>query len=339
MTAPDLAPVLDLIEAFRRSKTMFTGVKLGIFDLLGQKPATADQVALHIHANADACQRLLDACVSLNLLHKQDDLYSNQPAADRLLRRDSPHTMTGYILYSNDVLYRMWDHLEDAVRDGSNRWEQTFGQPSATLFGHFFSTDEKLATFIQGMHGFGVISSPAVAASFDLSSFRHLVDLGGATGHLAIAACERYPQLRATVLDLPRVVPLAQKNVLQSPAHDRIACIEGDFFNDTLPPADLYALGRILHDWSEDKIDRLLARIFEALPPGGALLIAERLLDEDLSGPASAHMQSLNMMICTEGRERSIPQYRHVLQRAGFAQVEGVRTGLPVDAILARKIG
>lgn len=339
MTAPELTPVLDLIEAFRRSKTMFAAVKLGVFDVLGRQPSTAAQVALDIGAHPGTAERLLDACVSLQLLRKHSGQYSNEPAADRLLRRDSPHTMTGYILYSNDVLFRMWENLEDAVREGTNRWEQTFGQSSTALFDHFFSTPEKLATFIQGMHGFGVISSPGVVSAFDLSRFRQLVDLGGATGHLAIAACERYPRLRATVFDLPQVIPLARATVQQSPARERIECAAGDFFGDALPPADLYALGRILHDWSEEKINRLLARIVAALPPGGALLIAERLLDDDLAGPVGAHMQSLNMLICTEGRERSLPQYRQLLERAGFARVEGVRTGQPVDAILAAKEG
>ena len=339
MTTPEIQPVLDLIEAFRRSKTMFAAVKLGIFDHLHQNPSSTDQVARRLGAPADPCQRFLDALVSLKLLNKEGDLYSNEAASDHLLRRDSQHTMTGYILYSNDVLYRMWEHLEDAITEGSNRWEQTFGQPSATLFDHFFSTDDKLKTFIQGMHGFGVISSPAVVRAFDLSGFQHLADLGGATGHLAVAACEQYPGLRATVFDLPRVTPLARENAQQSAARDRIACVSGDFFSDPLPPADLYALGRILHDWSEEKIDRLLARIFEALPANGALLIAERLLDDDLGGPSAAHMQSLNMLICTEGRERSLQQYRQVLERSGFRQAEGVRTGQPVDAILARKIG
>lgn len=339
MNTPDLAPVLDLIEAFRRSKTMFAAVKLGIFDHLDQNPSSAEQIARRLGAQPDSCERLLDALVSLRLVRREGDLFANEPVSDRLLRRASPHTLTRYILYSNDVLYRMWEHLEEAVLEGSNRWEQTFGQPSATLFDHFFSTDEKLETFIQGMHGFGVISSPAVVRAFDLSAFQHLADLGGATGHLAIAACEQYPRLRATVFDLPRVIPVAEKHVSQSSARDRIACVSGDFFNDPLPPADLYTLGRILHDWSEEKIDRLLARIFEALPSRGALLIAERLMDDDLGGPLGAHMQSLNMLICTEGRERSVEQYRKILERAGFTRVEGVRTGLAVDAVLASKMG
>jgi acetylserotonin N-methyltransferase len=117
----------------------------------------------------------------------------------------------------------------------------------------------------------------------------------------------------------------------------RVELIPGDFFNDELPPADLYSLGRILHDWSEEKIRRLLARIHAALPAGGGLLIAEMLLYDDLSGPVSAHMQSLNMLVNTEGRERSFEQYADLLTEAGFSEMKGHRTGAPLDAILAVK--
>src|SRR5262249_22676248 len=157
-----------------------------------------------------------------------------------------------------------------------------------------------------GMHGYGVLSSPRVVAAFDLSRFRKLVDLGGATGHLAVAACELYPQLRAAVFDLAPVVEFAREQVRLSTAADRIELVPGDFFCDDLPEADLYAVGRILHDWSEEKIRRLLGKIYERLPGGGGLLIAEKLLAADKSGPTHAHMQSLNMLICTEGKERTL---------------------------------
>ncbi len=336
MTDPELAPILDLIDAFRRSKTMFTAVSLGVFDLLSQ-PLTATETAERLGLPEDTCTRLLDACISLQLLGKNGSRYQNTPASNRLLRHDSPETMTGYIDYSDQVLYPMWGQLADALREGSNRWEQSRGKPANTLFEHFFSTDERLATFIQGMHGFGLLSSPSVVRAFDLGRFRHICDLGGATGHLTIAACEHYPQLRGTVFDLPKVIEIARRKVAESKAKDRIECVPGDFFNDALPSADLFALGRILHDWSRPKIDQLLTRIFAALPSGGALLIAEKLMDDDLTGPTHVHMQSLNMLICTEGRERSLEQYREVLTAAGFSTVEGARTGCPVDAILATK--
>jgi acetylserotonin O-methyltransferase len=313
----DPAPILDLIEAFRRSKTMFTAVSFGIFD--GQRPQGA------------AMDRLLEACVGLGLLTKRGDGYVNTPMADEYLARSSPHTLSGYIRYSNDALYRLWEHLDDAVIEGTNRWRQTFGGDGG-VFTHMFRTPEAQRDFLMGMHGFGMISSPAVIAAFDLSSFFSFVDLGGATGHLALAARDRYPMMKATLFDLPSVIEIAKGYV-----GERVSLVAGDFFVDPLPAGDLYAVGRILHDWTEAKIVALLQKIYAALPEGGGLLIAEKLLTEDHSGVVATHMQSLNMLVCTEGRERTPTEYSALLRGAGFRDIKGRITGAPLDAVLALK--
>ncbi len=336
MKSPPPRRVLDLIEAFRRSKVMFTAVSLGIFDRLSEAPRTAEDLAREIEAHGEALERLLDGCVSLRLLAKDGDRYRNTPLSEAYLCRKSPTALTGYIQYSNDALFPMWAHLEDAVREGSHRWQQTFG-PDVPLFQHFFRSEQAKRDFIGGMHGLGMLTSPAVVSAFDLSGFRRLVDLGGATGHLAIAACRRYPGLQAAVLDLPAVAPLAREHVEQAGLADRIAVLSGDFFKEPLPAADLYSAGRILHDWTEDKIRLLLAKVYSALPAGGGFLIAEKLLDEDKCGPAPVLMQSLNMLVCTEGRERSRSEYTGLLGEAGFSEIAACRTTGPLDAILARK--
>ncbi len=333
---PDPGGVLDLIEAFRRSKVMFAAVALGIFDRLGESLEDATTLATRLGADRHALERLLNACVALGFLNKMGGVYSNQPVAETYLRRSSPQTLTGYILYSNNALYPMWGKLEDAVREGTHRWQQTF-RHDGNIFDHFFRTEESRRDFIAGMNGLGLISSPKVVAAFDLSRFTRLVDLGGATGHLAIAACERYTALRAAVFDLPRVIELAKEFAAKSPVLDRVDLIAGDFFRDPLPEADLYSVGRILHDWSDDKVRALLAKIYAALPAGGGLLIAERLLDEDKTGPLPALLQSLNMLICTEGKERTLSEYAALLRDAGFTEVDGRRTGAALDAILAIK--
>ena len=86
-----------------------------------------------------------------------------------------------------------------------------------------------------------------------------------------------------------------------------------------------------------EKILRLLRKIHDALPSGGALLIAEKLLTEDRTGPVWAHMQSLNMLVCTEGKERTLGEYEALLKSVGFVDVQGFRTPSPLDAVLARK--
>jgi acetylserotonin O-methyltransferase len=306
MITPD--NILELIEAFRRSKAMFAAVKLGIFD--GARPSDCKELP-----------RLLEACVALGLLGKRDGGYVNTPQADKYLRSDSPDSLTGYINYSNDALYPMWAHLEDAVREGTPRWKQTFGIEGG-IFSGFFKTQHDKREFLKGMHGFGRTCSPAVATAFDLSRFRRLIDLGGASGHLVEAVRERYPHIEAQVFDLPEVAAIYP------------AVIAGDFFTDPLPEADLYGLGRILHDWSAEKIHRLLSKVYAALPAGGGLLIAEKLLSPHY---VAAHMQSLNMLIGTEGRERSADEYEALLRAAGFSKVESSVTGAYLDAVLAVK--
>jgi acetylserotonin O-methyltransferase len=332
----DSSPIIDLIEAFRRSKSMFAAVSLGVFDLLERTPANLATIAAQLRVEPDPLERLLDACVSLKLLRRTGESYENESVASTYLCRTSTRALTGYILYSNDVLFQMWSHLEDAVREGTPRWKQSFGVEGG-IFDHFFRTEEAKHTFVQGMHGLGLLSSPKVVGAFDLSRFRRLVDLGGATGHLAIAACERYRQLQAVVFDLPQVIESARTQIRQSAVASRIDVVGGDFFRDALPEADLFAMSRIVHDWAEEKIHPLLSKIHDRLPAGGGLLLAEKLLRDDKTGPTSAQLQSLNMLVCTEGKERSLGEYRQLLERAGFRDVQGHVTGSPLDAILAVK--
>ena len=139
------------------------------------------------------------------------------------------------------------------------------------------------------------------------------------------------------MFDLAPVIDVARQYVGASPVGERIELLAGDFLCDTLPEADLFSLGRVLHDWSETKIHRLLGKIYDRLPCGGALLIAERLLEEEKTGPTSALMQSLNMLVCTEGKERTLSEYAALLHQTGFTEVEGRRTGGPLDVILGVK--
>lgn len=310
---------------------MFAAEALGVFEQLHEQPQTAEALAGHLKLHRGALTRLLDALVAMNLLNADDGAYANAPATSEYLVRSSPRSMNGYVRYSNDILFRLWANLDDAIREGTHRWPQTFNL-EGPIFSSFFKTDEAMRTFLAGMHGFGMMSSPRVVEAFDLSHHETFCDLGGATGHLVAAACDRYPKLQGTLFELPRVISFAMEY-----PHPRVKLHAGDFFTDPLPPADIYSLGRILHDWTEEKIYFLLMKIHDALPEGGALLIAEKLLHDDKQGPLPATLQSVNMLICTEGEERSLPEYRKLLTTAGFSSVEGRRTGSPVDAILAVK--
>ncbi len=329
---PDPAPILELLDGFRRSKTMFAAVSLGIFDHLDHQPCSYSDLATATNTHPDSLLRLLEACWSIGLVGREGEVFFNTPLAAAYLTAHSPHSLAGYVRYSDRVLYPMWGQLEDAVHENCNRWKQTFSLPPGTLFDQFFHTEDAMQTFLTGMHGFGMLSSPAVVRAFDLSRFRVFADIGGGTGHLAEAACQAYPYLRAIVFDLPRVISFTRESLSTSPHATRIECRSGDFFRDPLPEADLYGLSRILHDWPEKTVESLLQKIHAALPVNGGVLIAEKLFDDDHSGPAHVHMQSLNMLVCTEGRERSRSEYRALLERNGFSVIDPTQ---PIDAVLA----
>lgn len=317
--------ILDLVDGFRVSKTLFAAVELGLFD--GVRPAGA------------AASRLLDACVSLELLEKRGSEYVNTPLADEYLRSSSPRTLAGHVRFTNRSLYRRWAGLEDAIVTGEPlrpgavraavrrlaRWLGPVGR-------RFLTSAEPDESFVASMHGRGLLTSQHVVAAFDLGRFTRLVDLGGSSGHLTLAALERHPTLRGCVFDRPAVIAVARKLV-----GARADLVAGDFFRDPLPPADLYVLGKVLHNCDQRRAAELLARIHAALPEGGGLLIAERLLEEDGLGPRDVLLSSLNMLIATGGRERTFSEYRALLADAGFRTVEHRTTGAMLDAILAVK--
>jgi acetylserotonin N-methyltransferase len=334
---PESEVVIALMDGFRASKALFTAVQLGLFDRLHGRAATCAELASETSCVPHALERLLGFCASRGLLAVDaQGRFRNTRIAERFLRNDSPETLTGYILYSDRILYRLWGRLEDALHEGTNRWTQEFGAKD-DIFDHFFASDEEKEVFLKGMHGFGVTTSPRVVAAFDLSRFGRFVDLGGGTGHLTIEACRRYPGMRGVVFDLPKVRPVAERHVKAAGMEDRITFAGGSFFENALPEGDLYAMGRILHDWSEEKVRLLVGRTYEALPAGGGLLLAEKVLNPLKDGPATAQLQSLNMLICTEGRERTAAEYEALAGEAGFGEVRTAKTGGAVDAVLALK--
>ncbi|XP_071404387.1 acetylserotonin O-methyltransferase isoform X2 [Pithys albifrons albifrons] len=111
----------------------------------------------------------------------------------------------------------------------------------------------------------------------------------------------------------------------------------GDFFNDSIPEAELYILSKILHDWDDEKCKQLLTKVYKACKPGGGVLLVESLLNEDKSGPLETQLYSMNMLVQTEGKERTAAEYSKLLEAAGFGVIQVKRTRKLYDAVLGRK--
>ncbi|XP_066454755.1 acetylserotonin O-methyltransferase-like [Eleutherodactylus coqui] len=238
------------------------------------------------------------------------------------------------MMYSNQTLYSCWKYLIEAVREGKCQPERAFGISSQEIFESVYRSEEDTVTFMHYMDSIWKICGRDVIQAFDLSAFRTVCDIGGCTGALAKLFLSTYNESTVTVMDLPKVVQATKKDL---ETDERIHFLEGDFFNDPIPEADLFIMARIIHCWTEDKCLELLRKIYQPCKPGGAVLLVASLLNEDKSGPIDSLVYSLCMLIQTEGKERTPSEYTKLLTDAGFSTIEVKVTGKFYDAILARK--
>lgn len=333
--------LLEYFNGFRVSKVIFSACELGVFDLLlqSQKSLSAESVSQELQASQDGMERLLDALVGIDILDVEithgKAFYSSTDVANLYLAKASPKSLYNMIAYQSQTIYPLWNHLADAVREGKNQNEKTLNVSSDQIFETLYRSEEEMLKFMQLMHATWVVDTHDVVTAFDLSPFKTMVDVGGCTGGLARELAKAYPGSTVTVFDLPKVVEVAKKHF--SVPDDSIAFQEGDFFTGELPEGDLYIVARIIHDWKEEKCLQLLHKLCEQCKPGGGILIVEAMLNENRRGPVMTQLFSLNMLVQTEGKERTPSEYFHLLSSAGFKDLQVRRTGKSYDCILGIK--
>ncbi|NWV10748.1 ASML protein, partial [Ptilonorhynchus violaceus] len=327
--------ILELMDGFRASKALFVASKLKMFDHLKDKgPMKAVDIANEVGSSVCGTERLLDACSALGLLEKTSQGYSNTDSANTYLTSDGKYSLHGYIIHSNDHLWPLFTNLESAVKEGSRQNHRAFGKKADDLFKDYYHSQEVKQRFMAAMHSIAHLTARDVATAFDLSQFKSACDLGGCTGALAHELVQVYPNLKVTVFDLPEVIVNISSFQPSRQHTGPVTFVSGDFFKDNLPEADLYILSRILHDWPDEKVHVLLSKISAVCRPGNALLVAETVLDEQKTHPSVAVLQSLSM---TEGKQRSGSEYKQLLEKYGFTDVQIKITGNLLDAILCFK--
>ncbi|KAM9804718.1 putative bifunctional dTTP/UTP pyrophosphatase/methyltransferase protein [Neosynchiropus ocellatus] len=334
----ELQHMIALMDGFKASKALFVASQMRIFDVLHKQPGLdADQVAQEINASVRGAERLLEACVSLKLLKCKSGagqlkpVYKNTDVAKHFLLSDAPFSLLGYIQHCNASVWPLFSHLHAAVREGTNQHHKAFNRTSENLFEDaIYNSQEAKLRFMKAMHSIAKVTGMAVATAFDLSSFRTACDLGGCTGAMAYDFTKAYPNLSVTVFDLQPVIELSEHFQPQD-TDGRVSFVAGDFFKDPLPKADLYILARVLHDWSDEKVNLLLSKVADACGPGSAVLISEIFLDENRSGPSRGLLQALSMC---EGRQRSAAEYSLLFKNHGFIPADIRLTENLLDAML-----
>ena len=339
-TRPDVSPILQTAFAFWNSKVLLTAVELGLFTRLGKRRATGPELGKELGLHPRGISDFLDALVAMGFLAREGDgagaKYHNTEAGALYLDEKSPRYVGGIFVMLNARLFRFWNDLPEALRTGKPQNETKGGGKG--IFEELYADPAKLEQFMGAMTGLSRINFEAFAERFDFKPYKTLCDVGGATGLLCIEVARRHPHLQCTSFDLPPVEPIAKKSIAAAGLQARVRTAMGDFFEEPLPRADVITMGMILHDWNLEKKKHLIRAVYEALPPGGAFVAIEALIDDARRENVFGLLMSLNMLIeFGEAFDYSGADFREWCGEAGFKRFEVLHLAGPHSAAIAYK--
>jgi hypothetical protein len=294
---PSPARILETGLAFWASKTLLSAIEMGLFTELARGPEPFDAVVGRLGLHPRSARDFLDALVALGFLKRMGDRYSNTVETDLFLDRGKASYVGGILEMANHRLYPFWGRLTEALRTGQPQNEIQTGGPG--LFETLYADPARLKEFLAAMTGLSHGSNMAIAQAFPWKEYRTFVDVGTAQGDLAVQIARANTDLRGVGFDLPEVAPIFEEYAAALGVADRLTFVPGNFFNDAFPKADVVLMGHILHDWDLPTKKMLIAKAFDAVPTGGALIVYEAIIDDDRSTNAFGLMMSLNMLIET----------------------------------------
>lgn len=302
------------LDAVYPSYALVAGMQLDLFTALKDGPCTTEQVAGAIGVSATKLRPLLYALVTANLLTVDGMQFANTEEADFFLVRGRP----AYLGDICGVVANIWQAVAQTAETIKA------GIPQAKLdYSKDELPEEEIASF-HGLHKLALISSRDLTAQFDLSGHRHLVDIGGGTGGIAIALTQAIPHLHATVIDLPAVIPIAKEYVERALSKDRIRLVASDVVKNPVEgrydAAVMRAFTQVL---SPEDNSAALKHTFDALEPGGKLYIIARVLDDSRTTPADTALFNLLFLnIYDQGQAYTESEYRTWLGDAGFSDFQ-----------------
>jgi hypothetical protein len=241
----------------------------------------------------------LDALVAVGFLERNDGVYRNAPDSDAFLDKHKPSYVGRILETANARLYGFWNSLTEALRTGELQNEAKGG--GVSFFEGLYADPARLKQFVAAMTGLSHGASVKIATQLPWSDWRSFADIGTAQGDTAVQIALTNPHLTGTGFDLPEIGPIFEEYVAQHGLSDRVGFVPGDFFTDPMPKADVLLMGHILHDWNLVEKQALIAKAYDALPAGGALVAYESMIDDDRSGNPFGMLMSLNMLIETPG--------------------------------------
>lgn len=291
--------ILQTGFGFWSSKTLLSAVELELFTLLAKAPADLPALQEKLGLHPRAARDFLDALTALGFLQRTPDgTYQNTPETDLFLDKAKPSYIGGIMEMANHRLYPFWGSLTTALRTGEAQNESKGG---GDPFAAIYADTARLREFLRAMTGVSHGANLAIAQQFDWSRYQTCADIGTAQGDLVAQIALAHPHLRGIGYDLPAVGPVFMEYVDSLGLSGRVQFHGGSFFTDDLPQADVLLFGHILHDWDLPTKQMLLTKAYAALPPGGAVVVYDAIIDDERRQNAFGLLMSLNMLIETPG--------------------------------------
>jgi hypothetical protein len=325
-----------LIRGFQVSRIIRLAADLGLADRIA--PEGAVSVAALAEAGGVLPHQLLRvvrALASFGIFDLDGSGTVRHTPRSLLLRSDAPGTLHHAArFWASEGSWRAWEAL-DAALQGQNPHEVAWG---TSRFAYLREHAQEGRVFDAFMANFPDDRHSAVAAAYDFSRAKTIVDVGGGNGETLRRILARYPDARGIVLDRADVVAAIAD---EARAGGRIATQGGNFFEAVPPGGDVYVLSRVLHDWPDEEAARILSCCRTAMDADARLLVVEGLLHPDPSrGVQTEYLLDMQMMaMFGNARERTEAEFGELLDSAGFRLVRTIATDSAVSILEAAPRG
>jgi hypothetical protein len=327
----DHAQMFQMIGGFRISQIVRSAALFSLAEHLANGPATATEIAEAESIDATAAFRLMRACASLGLVtYDGQSRFAATPLLNTL-HRDDPHSLRGPALAQPAPVHWLpWGRLHEAIRTGQPQALAALGR---NPWDYLADSPAEAEAFTLSMHRISSGVAAEAAACIDTRSVDVAIDVGGASGILVLSLMTKNPTLQGVVFDLPHVVPSAAKAAEALGLQDRFSVQSGDFFS-SVPPADLYLIKWIMHDWDDAACISILRNCARAMRPGGRIILIEMVIDE-VGAPGYAPQADLTMLAVHGGKERTLDEFKQLLAAADLRVSRVTPTSTPFVLIEA----
>ncbi len=311
------------------SQALYVAAKLGLPDQLFDGPRPVEDVAATLAVDPDALRRLARVCAGLGVLTEAEPGSFGLTPLGRTLTSDEPGSMRDLALMWMETHYAPFGGLLETVRTGRSAAESFYGMPFFEwLGGH----PDQVERFTGAMANLTDGIKSAAIAQYDFGDLHRVADLGGADGTLLAHLLAKTPGATGVSLDLPHVVPAVAAVAKEAGLEDRLTGMAGDFFAEVPRGFDTYVMSMVLHDWDDEHARRILSNIATAGAPGAQVIAMELVLPPG-DQPHMAKMIDLTMLGMLDGRERSEPELRALMESAGLDYVGTQGTPTPLSFV------